>query len=147
MIFRSCTFCVSVSVLSSPPLPLAAFASTERCHQVRTMSLPLSRNVEHFWYTSSTEVPFESTKQRPLWWAHGSEGLFVSFADINSKSETSTERWFDWDPEVYPLGLTPVHGMVLGITQGLVFNDLPKEGTLSKPCHIISVKRQPVLHR
>jgi len=114
----------------------------------KLISVPLLRNIETIWFTSSTEVPFDQEEFRPLIWAYGERGLFASFDFVNdTPKKLETERWFDWDPEVLPLGLTASHGMVLGVTQGLAMNDVPVDSPLACSYHTVKVKRQPVLHR
>lgn len=45
------------------------------------MSVPLLRYVEHFWYTSVSEPPFDSLSNRPVWWAYGDDGIHVCFRE------------------------------------------------------------------
>jgi len=114
--------------------------------------------VEHFWYTQTESPPFENVEHRPIWWAYGDDGLHVCFrsgmrsylaADglFSSGQEpvVGVEQWFELDPEVYPLGLMPRFGMVLGASQGITGHFSGTNGKDS-PCHVIKVKRQPVLH-
>mmetsp|Transcript_2958 Transcript_2958/g.13937 ORF Transcript_2958/g.13937 Transcript_2958/m.13937 type:complete len:1132 (-) Transcript_2958:4097-7492(-) len=114
----------------------------------KLLSFPLLRNIETIWFTSSAEVPFDKQEFRPLIWAYGERGLFASFDLANdAPRKLEADLWFDWDPEVYPLGLTACHGMVLGLTQGLALNDVPVDSPLAFSYHTVKVKRQPVLHR
>lgn len=61
------------------------------------------------------------------------------------RSGVSVEQWFELDPEVYPLAIMSVSGMVLGATQGLISHSGGTEGS-EMPCQVIQVKRQPILH-
>jgi hypothetical protein len=73
---------------------------------------------------------------------HGEAGPTVT----SQSGGITVEQWFEVDPEVYPIGLSTRNGMVLGATQGFMASPMASDG-LSMPCHIIQVKRQPVLHR
>lgn len=64
---------------------------------------------------------------------------------ISRRSGVSVEQWFELDPEVYPLAIMSVSGMVLGATQGLISHSGGTEDG-EMPCQVIQVKRQPILH-
>lgn len=61
------------------------------------LSVPLLRYVEHFWYSSAIEPPFEKKAHRPVWWAYGDDGTHVCFRDgmrrflAPSSSETALQ--------------------------------------------------------
>lgn len=137
----------------------------------RMVSTPLLRYVERFWYTPVNCTPFDMISHRPVWWAYGDDGLHVCFQDgiprrkygdsqsgdpldyISSSFSSSSsrkkgvevEQWFELDPEVYPLSIMSKYGMLLGATQGLDLHGVDIDGG-SVPCHVIQVKRQPILH-
>jgi hypothetical protein len=79
------------------------------------------------------------------WMRRSSEGVPQSVISSQSGG-VIVEQWFEVDPEVYPIGLSSRNGMVLGATQGFIGGAVASDG-LSMPCHVIQVKRQPVLHR
>ena len=70
------------------------------------------------------------------------EGIMQS---ASRRSGVSVERWFELDPEVYPLAIMSTSGMVLGATQGLISHSSGTEDR-EMPCQVIQVKRQPILH-
>lgn len=134
----------------------------------RMVSTALLRYVERFWYTPVDCTPFDMISHRPVWWAYGDDGLHVCFQDglsiendldepligvpdspplpfTSKKKAVEVEQWFELDPEVYPLSIMSRYGMLLGATQGLVTHNLDSESG-SMPCHVIQVKRQPILH-
>ncbi|KAA8497672.1 RAB6A-GEF complex partner protein 1 [Porphyridium purpureum] len=140
----------------------------------RMISTPLLRNIEHLWLTCTSNPPFQSVADRPLWWAYGDEGLHVCFQnhhvavkgtsvsgsdmDIPGSvgaasaavaagvTDMTIERWFDLDPEVYPLGLMPEYGFVLGASQAMRFDLAVSPTSQAPPNFTVKLKRQPVLH-
>lgn len=137
----------------------------------RMVSTALLRYVERFWYTPENCTPFHMVSHRPVWWAYGDDGIHVCFQDgiskkdnaieddddprnqlspstrmfANRKKAIEVEQWFELDPEVYPLSIMSRYGMLLGATQGLMTQAVDMESG-SSPCHVIKVKRQPILH-
>ena len=136
----------------------------------RMVSTALLRYVERFWYTPVDCTPFDLISHRPVWWAYGDDGVHVCFQDgiprrsrlasndesmedlsptmqrmSGRKKAVDVEQWFELDPEVYPLSIMSKYGMLLGASQGLLSNAVDSEGN-SMPCHVIQVKRQPILH-
>lgn len=134
----------------------------------KMISTALLRYVERFWYTPVDCTPFDMISHRPVWWAYGDDGLHVCFQDgmvmengtdepligvpkssplpfSSRRKMVEVEQWFELDPEVYPLSIMSKYGMLLGATQGLITHSLDTEAG-SMPCHVIQVKRQPILH-
>lgn len=137
----------------------------------RMISTALLRYVERFWYTPVDCTPFDMISHRPVWWAYGDDGVHVCFQDgmpsfyssdqdpdssdpamspnsrqvYGRRKSVQVEQWFELDPEVYPLAIMSKYGMLLGATQGLEMHSLDTEA-YSMLCHVIQVKRQPILH-
>jgi len=128
----------------------------------KMMSIPLLKNVEQFWYTEASSKdgpPFNTYMTRPAFWAHGDEGVFVCFAPSFKRmleeflsgprqrnADAFVEKWFEPDPEVYPLGVSSESGMMLGVTQRLEV-DILGGADIGVPFFTINVKGQPALHR
>lgn len=138
-------------------LPGEAAKQPTRCMILRTdgdLSLldldhgnerPLLSGVERFWL--SNEQAKEGTdliKEDPCW-AYGPQGMQVwypSSATNVARSPTvrQLEPELDFDREVYPLGLSPAAGIIVGISQRLTLS-----GCILMPCFEPTPQAQPIL--
>ncbi|KAH9536131.1 hypothetical protein CY35_17G090800 [Sphagnum magellanicum] len=105
----------------------------------------LVSGIERFWLSwGRPKEEAELIKEVP-WWAYGHRGMQVwypsSTADTSQAHELlQLDPELDFDQEVYPLGLCPAPGVIVGVSQRLSLS-----GCADMPCFEPTPQAQPIL--
>jgi len=105
----------------------------------------LAAGVESFWLTSADPRKGGGEEELP-WWAYGRNGMQVwypsSLATAGSPGGAAPQLdpELEFDREVFPLGICPTSGTIIGVTQHLAFHP-----SVPLPCFEPTAKAQPVL--
>uniref|UniRef100_A0A7I4D4R9 RIC1 C-terminal alpha solenoid region domain-containing protein n=1 Tax=Physcomitrium patens TaxID=3218 RepID=A0A7I4D4R9_PHYPA len=148
---------VGTNVYHGSELPGEAAKQPTRCMILRTdgeLSLldldhgnerRLLSGVERFWLSNEqAKVEADPVKEDPCW-AYGPQGMQVWYPSstsnvVQSPSVRQLEPELDFDREVYPLGLSPAAGIIVGISQRLTLS-----GCILMPCFEPTPQAQPIL--
>lgn len=102
---------------------------------------PLVAGVEHFWLTQGRPKEEAALIEEVPWWAYGQRGMQVWYPSAAlSSTHHQLDPELDFDREVYPLGVSPAAGVIVGISQRLA---LSAGGEL--PCFEPTPQAQPIL--
>ncbi|KAG0587383.1 hypothetical protein KC19_2G160700 [Ceratodon purpureus] len=105
----------------------------------------LLSGVERLWLSNDRATEETDLIKEDPCWAYGPQGMQVWYPSyaanvIQSPSVRQLEPELDFDPEVYPLGISPTAGIIVGITQRLTLS-----GALLMPCFEPTPQTQPIL--
>eukprot|EP00850_Spirogloea_muscicola_P003181 SM000012S25443 [mRNA] locus=s12:1087565:1095716:- [translate_table: standard] len=107
---------------------------------------PLVLGIEHFWLTQGRPEEEAALIEEVPWWAYGHRGMQVwypsSDADTSAHSASlqQLDPELDFDREVYPVGVSPAAGVIVGISQRLSLS-----ACADMPCFEPIPKAQPIL--
>lgn len=106
---------------------------------------PLVSGVEHFWITKGRPREEAALIEEVPWWAYGHRGMQVWYPSQHESASLSAspqqlDPELDFDREVYPLGVSPAAGVIVGISQRLSIS-----ACSDLPCFEPSPQAQPIL--
>ncbi|BBN10730.1 RAB6A-GEF complex partner protein 1 [Marchantia polymorpha subsp. ruderalis] len=106
----------------------------------------LISGVERFWLTCGRPKEEAALIKEVPWWAYGHRGMQVWYPSSPADSSHDVQdAWeldpeLDFDREVYPLGLCPGSGVIVGIAQRLSLS-----ACAAMPCFEPTPQAQPIL--
>eukprot|EP00166_Cyanidium_caldarium_P006000 ctg_769.g383 len=136
-----------------PPMNTEGMTTTDRvCHPLvmlgsrgtlflldalRNTTWVMARGVGRFWFSPASTAC--APLQQPFLWMTTDDGVLVMYPHRGSP-----ERWFEFDPEVFMLGVLAEGRTLIGVAPGSE-RDSALEAT-GWPCHLLQAKASPVVH-
>lgn len=102
--------------------------------------------VEHFWLTQGRDKEEAALIEEVPWWAYGHRGMQVWYPSTHTDASTPgadlqhLDPELDFDREVYPLGVSPAAGVIVGVSQRLSLS-----ACANMPCFEPTPQAQPIL--
>ncbi|GJP42311.1 hypothetical protein CLOM_g1893 [Closterium sp. NIES-68] len=106
----------------------------------------LVAGVENFWLTQGGDEAAAALIEEVPWWAYGHRGMQVWYPSLyhdasGQPSEVQQlDPELDFDREVYPLGVSPAAGVIVGVSQRLSLSSCAE-----MPCFEPTPQAQPIL--
>ncbi|CAI7744404.1 unnamed protein product, partial [Closterium sp. NIES-53] len=106
----------------------------------------LVAGVENFWLTQGGDEAAAALIEEVPWWAYGHRGMQVWYPSLYHDAAgqpaevQQLDPELDFDREVYPLGVSPAAGVIVGVSQRLSLSSCAE-----MPCFEPTPQAQPIL--
>ncbi|CAI5523710.1 unnamed protein product [Closterium sp. Naga37s-1] len=106
----------------------------------------LVAGVENFWLTQGGDEAAAALIEEVPWWAYGHRGMQVWYPSLYHDASgqpaevQQLDPELDFDREVYPLGVSPAAGVIVGVSQRLSLSSCAE-----MPCFEPTPQAQPIL--